>query len=345
MNLQTIPRRPNYLINGGFEFAQRVNTGLTNGQTEYVNDRWYITNSLGTNGVISASTPPLNPSAAIGGRFGAFPIAAYYIATAPTASQANGLVIYHTLERRDSMVFYNNLATFAIWVQSYGAYTTQVGITFMYKTTEAKVDTTLSNEYLFTISAANWTRCVIQGFPVGTTMTTSGVLGIRIRQTAVSTGNLYDVGQGLSLAQAMLVPGAVVPKTFERAGITRAGELALCQRYYEKTYNVDTALGGASSYLGHYVTNVMNISVATAGTYCLGRHPRFKVEKRATPTVYLYNADNGSIGSWNIDGATDVSAGASEIGTSGFTVVNNTGAIDTPAAGFAYGHWVADAEI
>lgn len=361
MNLQNIPRRPNYLINGGFEFAQRVNTGIPDSSTEYTYDRWYVVNSLGTNGLIEAGTPPLSPQGIngplLGLRLGAFPAGFFRIATAPTALQANGLTVYHTLEQRDSMVFYNNLATFAIWAQQYDTNTTQIGITLMYKTTEAKVDTALSSEYTFDISSGNWTRCVIQGVPVGTTLTTAGVIGVRIRPTA-GTGNLYDLNVGFLLAQGMLVPGAVVPKTFQRAGLTRGGELALCRRFFRKSYNVDVAPGTANS------PGCVYLYKETSGVDGGGNHRFygplvFDPPMRTTPTITYYS-QAGTSGQMTYDRAGNggttgyynefVATSADGLGITTADLGISGGIIDayssaSSALNFGVVHYTADAEI
>ena len=67
-------------------------------------------------------------------------------------------------------------------------------------------------------------------------------------------------------------------------------ELALCQRYYEKSYNIDIAPG-----TGGYVPGALDIATCNAGYVVM--QPQFKVTKRANPTVVYYSPKTGAAGS------------------------------------------------
>jgi hypothetical protein len=62
-------------------------------------------------------------------------------------------------------------------------------------------------------------------------------------------------------------------------------ELALCQRYYEKSYDLTTVPATATT-LG-YVVSSQNTGVVTASW--IGTNIVFKVSKRAIPTVTIYD--------------------------------------------------------
>ena len=68
-------------------------------------------------------------------------------------------------------------------------------------------------------------------------------------------------------------------------------ELAMCQRYYCKSYNVDVAPGnnGAGSYLDFM--NRIVIAASTAGTLRIGRVAFLGSMRKAAPTVVLYAYD------------------------------------------------------
>lgn len=214
----------NGLYNGGFDVWQRsTSTTIANGVSTYVADRWYAKNSLGTNGVITFSQVT---GSVIGSKYGA----SVKITTAPTAAQANGCELYQTLENKDSLNYYNQTASLTVQVKALGN-VNQVGVQFFYKTTEAKVDTAIGSEQTYTVNSASFTECTISGQALGTSMTTSGVIGVRIRITGVSTGNTYDLNNGFIAEQAKICLGTV-PGSWARMSPVFISELVACRRYY-----------------------------------------------------------------------------------------------------------------
>lgn len=107
-------------------------------------------------------------------------------------------------------------------------------------------------------------------------------------------------------------------------------ELALCQRYYEKSYNQEVAPGGVSTFGGSYENAGSTFTVY------------FKVAKRIPPTVSFYSPTTGAIGKARDAGAgVDVGAALGNGGES--TVTVNTSPI-TLGNGIAF-QWTADAEL
>jgi hypothetical protein len=111
-------------------------------------------------------------------------------------------------------------------------------------------------------------------------------------------------------------------------------ELALCQRYFEKSYDIGTAPGAASSGNGcEYFVAAASIDGAGA---------RFKVPKRADPSVILYSPNSGTTAkAYDSTGSADVTVSGANIGQNGFI-----------AAGSAFTsghqiqqHWVANARM
>lgn len=216
------------LYNGGFDWWQRGTagqTGILNSTTTYGPDRWYAKNSLGTNGVMSlTSTTGVTNGSVFGCQI--------KITTAPTAAQANGCELYQTLSNQDSYPLYGQTASFAILVKALNL-VTQVGVQFFYATTETKVGTSIGSEQLFTVNSSTFTSCTISGQALGTTQTTAGVIGVRIRITQVSSGNTYDLNNGFICEQAMMNLGSACAP-FARLGGSVWAELTQCQRF---TYN------------------------------------------------------------------------------------------------------------
>ncbi len=117
-------------------------------------------------------------------------------------------------------------------------------------------------------------------------------------------------------------------------------ELSLCQRYYEKSYQIVDAPGTATI-SGVHDTWVAANSIAIGGPYLIN-HPRFKVDKRVAPTITLWS-DAGTVGSWYVNGYK--ASNAIQISTTTFVVNNNTGGIAVISLDFCYGHWSANADF
>lgn len=150
---------------------------------------------------------------------------------------------------------------------------------------------------------------------------------------ASRTGGLTPQTGSLYFSQIKWEPGAVATP-FERRPIGL--ELALCQRYYEKSYNLDVAPGSASS-----IGRVNTFYDRTMGGTSTSNIP-FKVTKRAIPAVVIYDDLDGTVNKvrGNAGGQGSVAAVVS-VGQ------NNAQLNYQPAAG-NWGcsfHFTADAEI
>jgi len=121
-------------------------------------------------------------------------------------------------------------------------------------------------------------------------------------------------------------------------------EIEKCKRFYQKTYNYETAPGSVTK-VGAYL-HVSNYS-STDGS----RVPvRFEKEMVKAPTVTVYATETGTSGSLSANNAgggafQDQNAGAHNIGTKGIGYVFlNAGGISN-AYNSLYFHYAADAEL
>lgn len=119
-------------------------------------------------------------------------------------------------------------------------------------------------------------------------------------------------------------------------------ELAKCQRYYEKTYDLAVAPGAVGDQAGMIVTRIDNNSIQNNGTI---DNMQFRVKKRVTPavTVYSYNGNTNRISD---SGGVDAGAGSGGTGfagQNGFRCYNVSGGAIATAD--ALWHWVASAEL
>ena len=179
-------------------------------------------------------------------------------------------------------------------------------------------------------AAFRWvSRTVLNGFVASTTMTNT-----------FTTGNNTFYLTGVQLEKGTLA----TPFEFRPYGL----ELQLCQRYYEKSYDYDTAPGtnvnfanGASS-----TNNVPLFKTAkSVNDFIDDGWTLYQTTKRAAPTVAVYST-SGALGLRSANTSGDVAASYlpayCSYGTRGFRIVMN-GVLTTNAL-YAM-HYTANAEL
>lgn len=164
----------------------------------------------------------------------------------------------------------------------------------------------------------------------GTIPANCNQLRLEFGQMGFSLNGTAGAADYYELAQVSLTTSKV--SSFVYAGQDVVEELALCQRYYEKSYDLDVAPGTS--------TNFGRKSVMTVGQAFARDTVLYKVTKRARPTVNVWS-ETGLINTWTRDAGTTAAVGSIINGFSGFTVQG--GAFATNAE-YSY-HWDADAEI
>lgn len=323
----------NLLLNANFALWQRgTSATAANGLTKYQADRWFIKNSLGTNGVLT-----LSQTAAVtnGSTFGA----KVQITTAPTAAQVNGTELYQIVENPKTLQLFGKSLSFSILVKALGN-VNQVGVQLLYATTETIPSSNLGTETAVTVNTSTFTSCSTLNIAVSNTPTSTGVVGVRIRVTGVSSGNLYDLNNGFVVEQAMLNIGATA-SSFAVAENSVAAELIACQRYYQTNYAIDYSTGSAAPGItsGNWVVTIGTGDNNSAGGVM------FPVKMRATPgTITIYSPNTGTSGKAYNNLSADVSVSASNYGQSGIGYLNNgAGAISSDR--LVAWMYTADAEI
>ena len=134
------------------------------------------------------------------------------------------------------------------------------------------------------------------------------------------------------------------PFEFEDAQVT----LAKCQRYFEKSYNIETTPGTAST-LGESIG--LGIHTNTPAAYSrIGSGVFFKVPKRATPTVVQYAPATGSTAAasnaTNGDGSTAAGyVSAQQINQNGFNIAASIGGSTSTGYFTIFYAYTASAEL
>ena len=212
--------------------------------------------------------------------------------------------------------------------------------------------------FTYTISSANtWTTASINiaGDTSGTWLTTNGV-GIRVNFN-LGTGSTYlgtagawsgtfangatgsvnilgTNGATFYITGVQLEKGSTATSFDYRPFGT---ELQLCQRYYCKSYQIETAVG-TSTTTGCYGV------IASGSTALIGGGNKWPVQMRATPTVTIYS-QIGTSAKLSASGAIDTGSGVAIETPSQFGAVGIFASGGFTGATWYYGHFAATAEL
>jgi hypothetical protein len=190
-----------------------------------------------------------------------------------------------------------------------------------------------SYPFTYTISAANtWEQktVTVAGDTTGTWLTTNGA-GIRVYfslgmgSTRSGTAGAWAAGDFRSATGAtsvvgtngatLYITGVQLEKgstdtSFDYRDIGR--ELIMCQRYFERSYNIGAATGS-------FTNGFIGFNTPLTATSDIPSNILFKVTKRDTPTVVVYNAVSGASGAaYRASDGTSISVtGINYVGTNG----------------------------
>jgi hypothetical protein len=340
----------NRIINGAALVQQRVPAAaITNGQYVYGQvDRFYLSN--GANGTFSLLGESDPDSTGVNTQWIK---ATATVATTTLTGSNNVSGIQQVLEGLNSYDLKGRQVTLAFDFRS--------NVSGQFCVALRDSTPTYSCVKTFSYSTANVTQRVVLTFPalptdVAILANTSAGLRVCIGGLATGTvqasstdvwlsgsyvsvaGNVNWAGTANNFIKAtnIQLEAGSVATPFERRPYGL--ELALCQRYYEKSYAEGVAPGTASSPAGAWDTAAYNTSWFTSPTV------PFRVTKRAVPTVTFYSHVSGAAGKfYNNNASADVTAAVG-----GFTGVNSLQAYGNAllVAGQEYMfHWTASAEL
>ena len=186
-----------------------------------------------------------------------------------------------------------------------------------------------------TDNSCSITVCI--GLGVGSTY--SGTAGAWAGSNLISSSGATSVvgtsGATFYITGVQLEAGSTATD-FERRPY--GTELALCQRYYCKTYSINTAPASITNEGAHQAMPFANNS------YRLFSQFQFPSEMRASPQVTMYSPNNGATGQWyGIDTAANLAGGLEYAGTRSVCVTNPVAAAS--AGGRYLTHMAATSEL
>jgi hypothetical protein len=169
----------------------------------------------------------------------------------------------------------------------------------------------------------------------GTVSGSATQLGLVFSYTPVGTAGAADY---VEIVDVQLEAGSVATP-FKRNAPSIQAELAACQRYYEKSYDIANPPGTSST------NGLAELFGSSDSSGNLAITISFKVTKRATPTITLYiTGGTPNVWAYSRNGASGNSgATADRVSNTGFRGYLATGAAWVVANGG--GHWVAENEL
>jgi hypothetical protein len=338
----------NRIINGAMVIDQRnAGAAISTGQG-YAVDRWQADSTQASKISIQQNNGGVTPPAGFVNYWGANVTNAYSVTSSDTFSfrqMIEGLNVSDLAWGTANA----KTVTLSFWVRS--------SLTGAFGGSLKNGANDRSYPFSYTISSANtWEQksVTIAGDTSGTWLTTNGT-GVRVVFNQGAGSNFLGTagawaGANYNGATGQVNLVATSGATWYITGVqlevgTQATsfeyrqygtELALCQRYFEKSYltgvapATSTNVGMASSY------------VPATGSTQLGFYIKFATTKRTTAGMTFYSGTGGA-GNFSNDfaGTTNVaSVISSAAGDSGTLVFNNAG-----SANFVGVHWVASAEL
>ena len=329
----------NKLINGNFDIWQRGNTFNAVAVNGYTADRWAISyDNGGTRNITrqaftrGQTDVPNNPF--------------YFLSVQQTIAGTSAPQKFNALVQRmeDSRLLSGKKVVLTFWAKASTPFNSVISLQQWFGTGGSPSPQVVHNSPEFQITTTwqkftiNFELSSVSGKVLGTNPDTDFLqvaFGLPLNSTFT-----FDV------AQVQLEEGSFATP-FEQRPI--GTELALCQRYYEKSYPVDVAPGAVNDYRG---STYEQQAVYTANTFAGALlKVTFKQTKRTSaPTITVYNPNNGTANQLSIwsNGATwdrNVAISTPE-------VADHSRALIWPIAGttvnsgyICIAHWVVDAEL
>jgi hypothetical protein len=315
----------NKILNSDFSTWQRGTTFSNPASEAYTADRWQLQHD-GTGATRTISQQTFTPGTA--------PVAGYegqyFYRYAISAAGTSNTFQQFLQKVEDVRTFAGQTVTLSFWAKADASRL----LTLLYRTDYGTGGSSANQFSVGSVTlTTSWTRYTV-------TYAVPSVSGLTLGANSYGQWNFRPPAATVQTIDiwGVQVEAGSVATAFQTATGTIQGELAACQRYFEKSFNTDTtpANGANSSSLA---TNVgANYTYTSGATGNESATIYMKVVKRAAPTITFYGNNSGQ---W-LTPSGGVSASTERaIGTNNFSMYQTlTGAYAT-----TYGHWTASAEL
>jgi hypothetical protein len=362
--LESRARPPfNLIINGGMKYDQRKggtgDAGVLLGTDAYRQDRWKIS---GENNDITVTRTDTSGALETG-------LSARYYTVLAKKTNTGKMMISQAIESSNTFDMAGRTVTFQAKLKSSTAKPIRLGLMYINSTgtidslpvtvpatwgaasTDPTLDTKLTR--LAPSAVPTGAQGTVNGNAVDCSVTTSwqlfaGTFTVPTSATTVKnlvpciwTDGQFAAAVSLSISEVQFTDGGSVRDWLPRPD---GQELALCQRYFEKSFAIDTAPADGVGIIGNTLCGVQYLGASISQT--LIATAQFSVTKRATPTIALFNPAGGTAGQIrNLNGSTDWTSSVSgTASTAGFTVVGTSNGGSAKGDGSCV-NWKADSEL
>jgi len=346
----------NRIINGGMVIDQRnAGASATPAADTYTLDRWLYGSTVASKFTVQQNAGSVTPPAGFSNYLGATSTSAYSLTGTQSFSIQHRLEGFNTADFNFGTASATNL-TLSFWVRS-----------SLTGTFGGEIYGNPSRTYPFTysiVTANTWTYITIAiagDTTVNTYNTTNGfslIVVFGLGASGASTGGTVNTWQNGNFTQ----PAGTVSVVSTNAatwyitgvqlekGSTATSfdfrdygtELALCQRYFTKTFPLATAPAQAASQNGSFICPQGAGAGANGNSYSLAW--QFKVAMRTAPTIALYTPTAAGGGNWYDAGGFSTTTSASGNTSEFSTVIYNVSAAATANVN-AVIHATASAEL
>lgn len=341
-------RRRNVIINGNPIIWQRGPTGNVTNDSKFGADRWKLGNGS-TTSVLQMSQSGEVPTAAQSGVYGYESSIMILVDTADAALAAGEYAtIRQIVEGYNIRRLWGKNITLSFWVRSptAGVYCVSLTNSGSDRTYLAEYTIDLANTWEFksiTIPmqdvAAGGTWDFQNGaglgvsFCLGTGATYQGVAGWQAGNYFGTANQVNFIATGAAefrISLIQLEEGSIATP-FELRDFSE--ELAMCQRYYEKSYPYAVAVGDVSQ---------PGMNVCIKGNGSTAGMAYFKVSKRAIVTPVVYSPGTGTVDkAYNHQASADQDAVLFAVSENSFGMTTAAGNVSDA---ISY-HWTVDAEL
>jgi len=329
----------NRIINGAMVFDQRNAGASITPANSYTLDRWQGVNTQASKFTVQQNAAAVTPPAGFSNYLGVTSSSAYSVLTGDTFCIVQNIEGFNTADLDFGKA---SASTVTLSFRVYSSLTGTFG--------GALTNNAANRSYPFSYSvptANTWTTIsvTIPGDTTGTWVGATNGLGLIVRfglgsgATFSGTAGAWAAGNFVQPTGSVSVVGTngatfyITGVQLERGSTASSfeyrpygTELGLCQRYFCKTFPMETAPAQNLGYTGAMGA----ISINTGSSTSLWMHWHFPVEMRATPTLTTFSPSATNANWYSPAGPSSTTTAGTFAGSTRFLNIYNTNA---PAAG------------